>query len=35
MYLTGYNFEIYYQKGITNLTDMPSKKPDYNKSNKL
>jgi hypothetical protein len=35
MYLTGYNFEIYYQKGITNLADTPSKRLDYNKSDKL
>jgi hypothetical protein len=35
MYLIDYNFKIYYQKGITNPADTPSKKPDYNKSDKL
>jgi hypothetical protein len=35
MYLTGYDFEIYYQKSTINLTDTPSKRPDYNKSDEL
>jgi hypothetical protein len=34
MYLTGYNFEIYYQKGTANPVDTPSKRLDYNKSDK-
>jgi hypothetical protein len=34
MYLTGYNFKIYYQKDITNLADASSKRPDYDKSDK-
>jgi hypothetical protein len=32
MYLAGYDFEIYYQKGITNPANTPSKRLDYNKS---
>jgi hypothetical protein len=35
MYLAGYNFEIYYQKGTVNLADTPSKRPDYDKSDEL
>jgi hypothetical protein len=35
MYLTGYNFKIYYQKGIINLINTSSKRPDYDKSDKL
>jgi hypothetical protein len=35
MYLAGYDFEIYYQKSTTNFADTLSKRPDYNKFNKL
>jgi hypothetical protein len=35
MYLAGYDFEIYYQKSIVNLADTLSKRPDYNKSDRL
>jgi hypothetical protein len=35
MYLAGYDFEIYYQKGIINSADVLSKRLDYNKSDKL
>jgi hypothetical protein len=35
MYLAGYDFEIYYRKGTTNPADVLSKRPDYNKFNKL
>jgi hypothetical protein len=34
MYLTGYDFKIYYQKGTANPTNAPSKRPDYDKSDK-
>jgi hypothetical protein len=35
MYLAGYNFEIYYQKGTINPADTLSKRLDYNKSDEL
>jgi hypothetical protein len=35
MYLTGYDFEIYYQKSTANPANTSSKRPDYNKSDKL
>jgi hypothetical protein len=35
MYLTGYNFEIYYQKGTANPADTLSKRLDYDKFNRL
>jgi hypothetical protein len=35
MYLISYDFEIYYQKGTINPADALSKRPDYNKSDKL
>jgi hypothetical protein len=34
MYLAGYDFKIYYQKGIINPTNALSKRPDYNKSDR-
>jgi hypothetical protein len=34
MYLAGYDFKIHYQKGTANPADTPSKRPDYNKSNR-
>jgi hypothetical protein len=35
MYLAGYDFKIHYQKSTTNPINTPSKRPDYNKSDKL
>jgi hypothetical protein len=35
MYLAGYNFEIYYQKSTANPADALSKRPDYDKFDRL